>query len=261
MSGFRDFWVRAALLLSLLIPIYFLFAALGTRFGMFDWTFGLLTMTEQWGERILLAGAALALVGLLLAFLVAPPRGRGLALISLLIPAVGIGYGLYLRQQAAELPAIHDVSTDLIDPPSFSDAVAQARADVIGSNSLDLLGKRSEDGRAFIELQREGYPDIDSVPTGLTQAQAFQVTLALAREQKWTLGEVDAPRGAIEATARSFWFGFTDDIAIRIRSDGSGARVDMRSVSRVGRVDTGANAARIRPFMRELRLRLEEAGG
>jgi hypothetical protein len=261
MSGLRDFWVRAALLLSLLIPVYFLFAALGTRFGMFDWTFGLLTMTQQWGERILLGGAVFALAGLLLACLVTPRRGRGLALIALLVPLGGIGYGLYLRHEAAELPAIHDVSTDLIDPPSFSDAVARARADVIGSNSLDLLGKRSAEGRAFIELQREGYPDIDSVATGLTQAQAFQVALALAREQKWTLGDVDAARGTIEATARSFWFGFIDDVVIRVRSDGSGARVDMRSVSRVGRVDLGANAARIRPFLRELRLRLEEAGG
>ncbi len=261
MNGVRDFGVRAALLLSLLIPVYFAVAALGTRFGMFSWSFGLQTMTLEWGVRLLLTGAGVALIGLALALFVAPPRGRGLALIALIIPAMGVGYGLYLRERAAALPPIHDISTDLIDPPVFSEAVARERADIIGGNGLDLLGKRSEDGRAFIELQREGYADIESIPTGLTQAQAFEVALALAREQKWTLGEVDPARGTIEATARGFWFGFTDDIAVRVRADGSGARVDMRSVSRVGRIDLGENAARMRPFLRELRLRLEEAGG
>ena len=85
--------------------------------------------------------------------------------------------------------------------------------------------------------------------------------VALAREQDWTIGAVDPQGGVIEAAARTFWFGFTDDIAIRVRADGSGSRIDMRSVSRVGRSDLGANAARMRPYLTELRRRLQEAEG
>ena len=110
-------------------------------------------------------------------------------------------------------------------------------------------------------MQREIYPDIGSIPTGLDQARAFDIALTLAREQNWWVGAVSPPSGTIEATARSFWFGFTDDIAIRVRADGSGARVDMRSTSRVGRSDLGANAARMRPYLAELRRRLQEAEG
>jgi hypothetical protein len=262
MSAFRDFWVRAALAVSLLVPLYFLVAALGTRFGLFDWTVGFITLTYQWGAmRVLPGAAAFALIGLLLALFVTPRRGVGLAALALLIPAAGLGYGFYVRSQASQIPPIHDISTDLVDPPAFSAAVAHARAAVPEGNGLDLLAKHTRDGRAFTDLQRQSYPDIDSIPTGLDHARAFAVALALAREQKWTLGAVDPQAGTIEATARSFWFGFTDDIAIRVRADGLGSRVDMRSVSRVGQSDVGVNAARMRPYLQELHRRLQEAEG
>jgi hypothetical protein len=261
MSAVRDFWVRAAFAVSLLIPVYFLVAAFGTKFGVLDWTVGFGAMTYVWGGRVLLVGAGFAAIALLLALLVTPRRGVGLALLALLIPAAGLGCGYYVRSQAAAIPPIHDISTDLVDPPTFSPAVTAARAGVASGNDLDLLNKRTGDGRAFIELQREAYPDIVSIPTGLDRARVFELALALAREQDWTLGIVDAEAGIIEATARTFWYGFTDDIAIRVRADGLGARVDMRSVSRVGRSDLGANAARMRPYLAELRRRLQEAEG
>jgi uncharacterized protein (DUF1499 family) len=260
MATVRDFWVRAALIVSLLIPVYFVVAALGTRFGLFDWTFGFVGMAVLWGRNVLLGGAALAFIGLLLAWFTPPRRGVWLALIALLIPAAGLGYGYYVRMQAQRNP-IHDISTDLTDPPSFSGAVATARERVTAGNGLDLLNKRLEDGRAYADVQRQIYPDIVSIPTGLDQARAFDITLALVREQPWWVGAVSQPNGTIEATARTFWFGFTDDIAVRVRADGSGARIDMRSVSRVGRSDLGANAARMRPFLAELRQRLQEAEG
>jgi len=259
MAAVRDFWVRAALVVSLLIPVYFLVAALGTRFGMLDWTVGFGTMTFKWGVLVLMGGAAFALVGLLMALLTPPRRGVGAALIALLIPLLGIGYGVYVMQTARTIAPIHDISTDLVDPPGFSEAVVRARAAVTDHNDLDLLAKRTRDGRAFIDLQRQAYPDIVPVPTGLDQHRAFDVALALARAQHWTMGAVDPQAGTIEATARSLWFGFTDDIAIRVRADGTGARIDMRSVSRVGGSDLGANARRMRPFLLQLRQRLQDA--
>src|SRR5688572_16575731 len=141
MSTFRDFWVRAALIVALLIPAYFLVAALGTKFGLLDWTFGFVKMTYLWGRFVLLGGAVIALIGLLLAAFVPPRRGVGAAVIALLIPAAGLGYGFYVQKQAAAVPPIHDISTDLIDPPSFSAAVVQSRAQVTDHNDLDLLAK------------------------------------------------------------------------------------------------------------------------
>lgn len=260
MEKFRDIWVRAALVVSLLTPVYFLVAALGAKFGLFDWTVGFVDMTVTWGaQRLLPAGAAFAFLGLLLAVFVTPRRGILAALVALAIPAAGFGYVLYVRNAAAEIPPIHDISTDFVDPPAFSDAVVSARAAVPQSNGLDLTNKHTGDGRAFTDLQREAYPEIAPAPTGLEPARAFDIALALAREQDWRIGRVDAEAGVIEATAESFWFGFIDDIVVRVRPDGTGARVDMRSVSRVGRSDLGANAARMRPYLEELRRRLAEA--
>lgn len=259
MDRFRDIWVRAALALSLLVPVYFLVASLGTKFGLLDWTVGFGQMTFVWGPRVLFAAAGAGLIALALAFFTPPRRGVGLALIALLIPALGIGYALYVRNSAASIPPIHDISTDLLDPPSFSEDVARARAQVTRANDLDLLNKRTGDGRAFVDLQREAYPDIRYVSTGLDPARAFDIALSLAREQPWRIGRVDPEAGVIEATAETFWYGFTDDIAIRVRPDGTGARIDMRSVSRVGRSDLGANAKRMRPYLEELRRRVAEA--
>jgi uncharacterized protein (DUF1499 family) len=261
MDKIRDIWVRAALVLSLLVPLYFLFAALGTKFGLLDWTVGFGAMTYQWGSRILMGVGAFALIAVLLALFVPPRRGIVTALMALIIPAAGIGYGMYVRNAAADIPPIHDISTDLIDPPAFSEGVVEARAAVTRANDLDLLNKRTGDGRAFTELQSEAYPDIAAVATGLDPTRAFDIALALAREQNWRIGRVAPEAGVIEATAETFWFGFIDDIAIRVRPDGTGARIDMRSVSRVGRSDIGANAARMRPYLQELRRRIEEAEG
>lgn len=261
METFRTWWVRLALAVSLLLPVYFLAASLGTKFGYLDWTVGFVQMTFLWGPRLLLGAAALALIGVLLALFIPPRKGLRAALIALVIPLIGIGYGAYVRNAAADIPPIHDISTDLDNPPAFSEAVVRARAAVEGVNDLDLLNKFTREGRQFTELQRENYGDIAPVVTTLDPARAFDIALGLAREQGWTIGDTNAVTGAIEATDRTFWYGFTDDIAVRVRPDGVGARVDVRSVSRVGRSDLGANARRLRPYLQELRARLEAAPG
>lgn len=265
MDRFRDWFVRVAFVLALAVPVYFLIAAMGTRFGLMDWTVGFVQMTVQWGPLVLAGVAVFALIALLTAFFTPPRRGMGLAFLALLIPAGGLGYGLYIRQQAAVIPPIHDISTDLMDPPGFSRDVATARSGVTRGNDLDLLGARVADdpragrwaGARVVDVIQRDYPDITSIPTGLAQAAAFEIALNLAREQNWRIGRTDPAAGIIEATERSLWYGFTDDIVVRVRPDGSGARIDMRSVSRVGGSDLGMNAKRMRPYLAELRTRLE----
>jgi uncharacterized protein (DUF1499 family) len=257
MANIRDFIVRLALIVALIVPIYFLVAALGTKFGLFDWTLGFVRMTVMWGAPLLLGAAALAVLAFGLALLIAPRRGAITALLALTIPLAGLSYGLYMRSQAQDIPPIHDISTDLVDPPSFSQAVVDARAAVPESNSLDLLAKRTGEGAPFTDLQRQAYSDIEPIITGRAQGEAFDAALAEVQAQGWTIGVSDRDAGVIEATDSTFWYGFTDDIVIRVRSEGTGARVDVRSVSRVGRSDLGANARRTRPYLAALRARLE----
>ena len=85
-----------------------------------------------------------------------------------------------------------------------------------------------------------------------TPADAFKRALQAARDMGWEIVAADAAAGRIEATDTTFWFGFKDDVVIRVEADGAGSRVDLRSVSRVGVGDVGANAARIRAYLRTL---------
>src|SRR5438105_1945064 len=93
------------------------------------------------------------------------------------------------------------------------------------------------------------YPDIVSLTIGLAPDMAFNRALDAARRMGWTIMAADEAAGRIEASDRSRWFGFTDDIAIRIAAAGSGSRIDLWSWSRLGRSDFGVNAARIRGYL------------
>jgi uncharacterized protein (DUF1499 family) len=260
MSKLRDIWVRFALVLSLLVPVYFLVASLGTRFGLLDWRVGFGAMTFVWGGRVLLGAAAVAAVGLLLALLV-PPRMSGWksAVLALLIPLVGVGYGYYVRTSMSGVPPIHDVSTDLDDPPAFSEAVVNERTAVRCGNGLDLLTARVGEfpdpacalgppGPPVVELHRAAYGDLRPIELAVAPEAALDAALNAARAQGWRVNTEDRAAGRIEATTRSFWYGFTDDIAIRVRPHANGSVVDVRSASRVGIGDMGANAKRIRAF-------------
>jgi len=83
-------------------------------------------------------------------------------------------------------------------------------------------------------------------------AQAFDRALQTAREMGWTVVDSNSGEGRIEATDTTFWFGFKDDIVIRITPADQGSRIDLRSVSRVGRSDVGTNAKRIRKYLKKL---------
>ena len=98
-------------------------------------------------------------------------------------------------------------------------------------------------------LQQKSYPGIEPATLETPPAQAFDKALATATTKGWTIVKSDASAGIIEAYDRSRWFGFTDDIAVRVTSSGAGSRIDIRSHSRQGRGDFGVNAARVRGFL------------
>jgi uncharacterized protein (DUF1499 family) len=146
-------------------------------------------------------------------------------------------------------PAIHDITTDTENPPVFA-AVLPLRAASKASNPTEYAPGDAE-------LQRRAYPDVAPVTTRLEPSQAFARALDAARAMGWTLVAQDPAAGIIEASDTTFWFGFTDDIVIRVAAGADGgSRIDIRSLSRIGRSDVGVNAKRIRAYTGKLNDRL-----
>ena len=154
---------------------------------------------------------------------------------------------LFIVLSALRLPAIHDITTDLDapPPPPRFDAVVPLRADA--ANSLEY------GGRDVAAAQRAAYPDIETLVLGHPPDRVVELARETAEARGWAIVAVDTDAGRVEATETTSWFGFKDDIVVRVRPATGGARVDVRSVSRVGLGDLGANAARIREFLARLR--------
>jgi hypothetical protein len=148
-----------------------------------------------------------------------------------------------MLRQAKSLPNIHDVTTDTRDPPAFVTLLPLRRS---SPNGADYGGPETA------AQQRKGYPSIATPVVALPPPQAFERALAAAREMGWEIAAADPAAGRIEATDTTLWFGFKDDIVIRVRPDSAGSRIDVRSVSRVGTSDVGANARRIQKYLSRL---------
>ena len=229
-----------AVAVSLLALLLLLVAGPGTRAGAWDFRAGFSLV--RWAAYLGMAGVALSLAALA----ATRPRGRALGVLLLaLVAAAGTVYLPWrLVGQARRLPPIHDVTTDLQDPPAFV-AVLPLRADAPNPATYG--------GDSVAAQQRQGYPDLGPLRLALPPAAAHARALAAARAMGWEIVAADAAAGRIEATATTRWFGFRDDVVVRLRPEGAGTRVDLRSVSRVGGSDVGANAARIRAYLERLR--------
>lgn len=193
-------------------------------------------------------GSILALVAMVLALALLLPAGNrvfrvllAIIVLAIAIPAAWVPWSL--RQQARTVPPIHDISTDTENPPVFV-AVAEARGP--GDNDPAYPGERAA------ALQREAYPDIVPLALDVTVEHALDAAIMVMREFGWEVIDVDRDEGRVEATAQTFWFGFEDDVVVRVRPRDTGARVDVRSASRLGVSDLGVNAERVREFSERL---------
>ncbi len=151
------------------------------------------------------------------------------------------------RSTGQSVPPIHDISTDLQDPPEFVE-IAPLRA--AAPNPVEYAGPESA------EQQRAAYPDLEPIRLDAPPAQAFNAALEVVRHMGWELVAEVPAQGRIEATDTTRYFGFKDDVVIRVRAAAGGSIVDVRSKSRVGRSDVGTNAQRIRSFREHLHKRL-----
>jgi uncharacterized protein (DUF1499 family) len=165
-----------------------------------------------------------------------------------IVAAAAIAYvPLTQVMKARSVPPIHDISTDLADPPAFV-AVVPLRKKANASNPPEYAGPETA------EQQKTAYADIEPVVLAVAPSEAFAKALAAAKGMPdWEIVEENAAEGRIEATATSRFLRFQDDVVIRVRQDAAGSRVDIRSKSRVGRSDVGANAERIRAYVAKLK--------
>ncbi len=216
-------------------------AGLGNRWDLWHYTTSLLLL------RVAVMGGILSFaVSLAGAVITRPGTWRGgfrRSFFGLAISFFVVSVPLSWYAAAREAPPIHDITTDAGDPPKFS-AILPLRAKA--SNSSDYGGPE------VATLQRAAYPDVKPLTLFTPPDKAFDRALAAARSLGWTIMQKDRQEGRIEAMDRTIWFGFTDDIVIRVRPENDGCRVDIRSVSRVGAGDMGTNADRIRKFMKKL---------
>jgi uncharacterized protein (DUF1499 family) len=215
-------------------------APVGYRLGIVPLRVALLTLL-RWGAYGGIAAAVVSLAGLVMTL--ARPRdvrrGTVLAAVSLLVGVVLVALPARFRM-GPPAPPIHDITTDTQNPPEYV-AVLPLRAN---APNTTVYG-----GDKIASQQREAYPDLHPVMLKVPPAQAFERALATVRERGWDLVGADATAGRIEATDTTFWFGFKDDVVIRVRPADGGSRVDVRSLSRVGVGDAGTNAKRIRAFL------------
>ncbi len=193
----------------------------------------------MWG----VGAAAIALLFVLLwtvfALVYRSWNGKSTVSIGVLL-AVGAAFvPVTMAVTAGSLPMIHDITTDIVAPPIFV-AIKPLRADA--KNGVDYVTDPAQ--------QQKGYPDIQPlVIDGVAPADLFKRAEATAKAMGWEIVAAEAAEGRIEATDTTAWFGFKDDIVIRITAQGTGSRLDIRSMSRVGKSDLGKNADRIRKFL------------
>lgn len=231
------------LLLALAAAVLLLVAGPGTRADIWEFRFGFTLM--RWA---LYGGAAAVILAIILLIIPATRRGGAVVLLAALViggATAAVPYSMV--QQARSVPRIHDITTDTAEPPEFV-AIAPLRADA--PNPVAYPGEETA------QQQREAYPDVETLSVDAWPAIAFEHALAEAEAQGWEIVDSSESEGRIEATATTFWFGFKDDVVIRIRGNDGGSVVDVRSKSRVGLSDVGANAARIREFLDGFRERL-----
>jgi uncharacterized protein (DUF1499 family) len=242
-TGLARIMAIAGFVLAILALLLLAAGPIGWRAGWWHYRIGLLMLMPAAGFLGAAAAilSALGLVGL-------RRLGRrqiALAVVGILIGAAVAYVLLHWVGQRGSYAQVNDVTTDFVDPPSLAFAEAMRRSEE--GNPVAYAGDQPAD------VQKNAYPDIVPAMLDMPPAAAFDKVLAVVRAKGWTIVTVDRAAGVIDAYDRSLWFGFTDDIAIRVTPSGERSRVDIRSGARQGRGDFGVNAARVRGFLAALK--------
>jgi len=247
-----DYWGYLVLIAGVGALVWGFVAAVGTGWGLWEYTSGLKGVT--WAFFL---GLGAILIGAVQGWrarkaITPPPRTR--RWVGMLVALIYVGWVGTFLMAALTVPAIHDVSTDLADPPTFQTLVLRTDNldNIPGANDDKMRGLTPQQRWALVH--QKDYGDIRSVrinePVPMVVAKAER----LAKARGWDVAMSLPEEGRLEATETSAFFRFKDDVVLRVRpSDtGEGSIVDMRSVSRVGTSDLGMNAKRVRSFLADL---------
>lgn len=201
-------------------------------------------VTPMVGFVILAIGlldAVIAVISGIIALFGRDEKSRGAALGGIIAAAIVLGPILLSASRGSGLPRINDITTDTVNPPEFVHAL---RLDEHKGRDL------SYPGESFAEQQLEGYGEIEPLRLAINPGEAFARVYDVANEiDTWEITLADPGIRKIEGIDTTWLFRFKDDFVIEVRPDsGAGSLVHMRSKSRDGKGDIGANAARIRRF-------------
>jgi uncharacterized protein (DUF1499 family) len=220
-------------------------AGWGTRWGLWHFKTGFVVLT--WAAYGALIAALLGLIAL---FVNRSGKAVSFAVASIVLAILVAGIPWQMKQRAQRVPMIHDITTDTNNPPPFV-AILPLRRDASNPPGYG--------GEAIAAQQLKAYPDVRPLTLTVPPDAAFEKALRAAREAGWDIVESRPDQGRIEATDTTLWFGFKDDIVVRVTASDSGSRIDVRSVSRVGKSDIGTNATRIRNYLSRIQRSMPSA--
>lgn len=236
-------WWANALFIGAVVGFFCLpVGALGSKIGIWPFTGGFM---------LLAVGVVLATIVFFLSIVALvftsmrnmknerPPIAGGLA-ISVVVLALMFNQFMAARS----VPPIHNISTDTVNPPEFDQVLALREEE--GSND------QAYDTAALAELQQQAYPQVKPLISQVAQDAMIERVVGVLTDMGLEIVNTDESAGRVEATDETFWFGFKDDVVVRVRPEGTGSVVDIRSVSRVGQSDLGKNAARISEILAAL---------
>jgi uncharacterized protein (DUF1499 family) len=222
---------KLAIALLILLPC----SALGVRLGLWHYSIGLALCSLS-----LVGSFAIQIIHSIWLLKKPPAATKRILRRTSLIALPPLLVAASVIRDAGQLPMIHDISTDTDNPPVFVQLVEARGTD---SNALTI-------DPDVIRQQRQAYPHLQPLTSSLSPAQALTKAYEISQQLGWDIYALDKQGLRLEATATSLWFGFVDDIVVRVRPQSTGSVIDLRSVSRVGQGDLGANARRIKAFMK-----------
>lgn len=237
------------------VPLWYFMTAYGVKAGW--WDYGTSRgMSSGQADIVRYVCMAFGAVTILLSLLIQPRKIIGLVL-GVAALAVALIAGMQaekIRGSGGAFPPIHDVSTDAVNPPMFTQAVLSLREATEGRvNQIgDYAAKTTRDGGLVAELAAKGFPNARPARLPMGKDAAFDKALATAKSMGWEIVKADKTAGLIEATAITKWYGFKDDVAIRVQAEGGSSKVDVRSISRIGGRDSGKNGLRVEAYLAKL---------
>lgn len=235
-------WWAKAFLVSAVICLFLLLAA------PFSYKYEFSPLMTAFSTMLVAVGGALIVfvAGIVMAIVCSKKalvRERNIIMMAVGLSLIPMFLVVPQMSKGRSVPAIHDISTDTVAPPSFVEIVKQRKET---DNSLVYAFEGSK--KKLVELQKAAYPDLATINSDLSVAASVEQAASVLREMGLEVVTQDKQLGLVEATATTFWFGFKDDVVVRVMADGAGSKIDLRSASRVGQSDIGVNAARILDF-------------